>query len=153
MARPRPARELCGSEGKRAGRVYQGTVQDQYVPYIMPQENGNKTDVRWAAVTNARGLGLLAVGMPLLEVSAHHYTTDDFTRARHTFDLLRRDETILNLDHRQCGLGSASCGPGPLPQYLIEPKETSFAVRLRAFAAEDVPPMRLARQSPASIPW
>ena len=140
------------TESARVG-VYQGTVQDQYVPYIMPQENGNKTDVRWAAVTNARGLGLLAVGMPLLEVSAHHYTTDDLTRAQHTFDLLRRDETILNLDHRQCGLGSASCGPGPLPQYLIEPKETLFAVRLRAFSAEDVPPMRLARQSPASIPW
>ena len=59
-------------ERARVG-VYRGTVQEQFVPYIMPQENGNKTEVRWAAVTDARGMGLLAVGMPLLNVSAHHY--------------------------------------------------------------------------------
>src|SRR5262249_44857067 len=58
-------------ESARVG-VYRGSVQEQFVPYIMPQENGNKTDVRWAAVTDARGVGLLAVGMPLLNVSAHH---------------------------------------------------------------------------------
>jgi hypothetical protein len=106
-----------------------------------------------ASLRYAHGLGVLAVGMPVLEVSAHHYTTEDFTRAQHTFDLVRRDETILNLDHRQCGLGSASCGPGPLRQYLIEPEQTSFAVRRRAFSADKAPPMRLARQSPAPIPW
>src|SRR5262249_18583850 len=103
-------------ESARVG-VYRGTVQEQVVPYIRPQENGNKTDVRWAAVTNARGIGLLAVGMPLLNVSAHQYTLEDLTRARHTYELSRRNETFLYLDHAQAGLGSQSCGPGPLPQY------------------------------------
>jgi hypothetical protein len=139
-------------ESARVG-VYDGTVQDQYVPYIKPQENGNKTEVRWAAVTNARGIGVIAVGMPLLEVSAHHYTPEDFTQARHTFDLVRRDETIFHIDYRQSGLGSASCGPKPLPQYLIEPKEMTFRVRLKAFSAESMSPARLARQRFEDLKW
>lgn len=127
--------------------VYGGSVQEQYVPYILPQENGNKTDVRWAAVTDLRGAGLLAAGMERLNVSAHHYATSDLTRARHTHEVVRRPETVLNLDHAQCGLGSNSCGPGPLPQHLLLPAETRFAVRLRPFARDAVSPMHLYRQA------
>jgi len=123
--------------------VYTGTVQQQYVPYINPQENGNKADTRWATLTDAHGLGLLTVGQPLLNVSAHHYTPEDLTAARHTTDLRRCDETILHLDHRQAGLGSNSCGPGPLPQYLIEAKEMTFTLRLRPIATETESAMRL----------
>jgi hypothetical protein len=125
--------------------VYSGTVQEQYVPYVLPQENGNKTDVRWAALTGIRGAGLLAIGMPLLNVSAHHYTPEDFTAAKHTFELVRRDETILHLDHAQCGLGSNSCGPGPLPEYLLQPEETTFSVRLKPFLGAASSPMSLYR--------
>jgi hypothetical protein len=150
-------------ESARVG-VYRGTVQEQYVPYIFPQENGNKSDVRWAAVTDIRGMGLLAVSVPRAEagtagfslpsrgcaqaealltaggqacatrwlnVSVHHYTTEDFTNARHTYELVRRDETILNLDYAQAPLGSASCGPGPLEKYLLKAEPTEFSVRLR----------------------
>lgn len=124
--------------GARVG-LYSGSVQDQYVPYIRPQENGNKTDVRWLALTDGAGHGLLAVGMPLLEVSAHHLTPADLAAAAHTHELPWREEVIVHLDQRQCGLGSASCGPGVLPQYLIEPEETTFRVRLRPLAAGDEP--------------
>ncbi len=125
--------------------VYSGTVQEQYVPYVLPQENGNKSDVRWAAFTDIRGAGLLASGQPLLNVSAHHYTAEDFTAAKHTFELVRRDETIVHLDHAQCGLGSNSCGPGPLQQYLLMPEETTFSVRLTPFSVDAVSPMSLYR--------
>jgi beta-galactosidase/beta-glucuronidase len=126
--------------------VYSGTVQEQYVPYIFPQENGNKSDVRWATLTDAQGLGLLVVGMPLLNVGASHYSTENLTSAGHTFDLEELDETILSLDYRQCGLGSNSCGPGPLQKYLIEPVEISFSLRLRPFSANAHSAMRLSRQ-------
>lgn len=139
-------------ESARVG-VYAGSVQDQYVPYIKPQENGNKSDVRWAAVTDILGMGLLVVGMPLINVSVHHYTPEDFTKAKHTYELARRNETILNLDYQQGGLGSNSCGPGPLPQYLLDAKETRFAVRLcpctEAVQAAD----RLSRLELESISW
>ncbi len=130
-------------ESARVG-VYHGTVAEQHVPYIRPQENGNKTDVRWAALTNVQGAGLLIVpqGMqshgqpakdaepPLINVSAHHYTPEDLTRAEHTYELKERDETVLLLDHAHNGLGSNSCGPAPLEKYLLKPVETSFSVRL-----------------------
>ena len=132
-------------ESARVG-VYSGTVWEQYVPYIMPQENGNKSDVRWAAITNARGAGLLAVGMPLLNVGAHHFTTADLTNAQHTYELKRRDATILSLDHLQAGLGSNSCGPGPLEKYLIPAEEMTFRIGLRAFSSDVISPMTLSRQ-------
>jgi beta-galactosidase/beta-glucuronidase len=128
--------------------VYSGSVQEQYYPYVVPQENGNKSDVRWAALTNRQGIGLLAAGEGLLNVSAHHYRTEDLAAARHTYELVRRDETILNLDYRQAGLGSNSCGPGPLPEYLIAPEAMSFTVRLRPFNAEAISPAALYRRVP-----
>jgi len=107
------------------------------VPYVTPQENGNKTDVRWISLTNEEGCGLLAVAQPLLEVSAHHYSTWDLTTAKHLCELVRRERITLNLDWRQSGLGGASCGPATLPQYLIPAEPVRFAVRLRPLRAGD----------------
>jgi hypothetical protein len=108
--------------------LYTGTVDGQYVPYIMPQENGNKTDVRWAALRNEAGMGLIAIGNSLMEVSVAHFTAHDLFYAFHTHELVRRDEIYLNLDLRQSGLGGHSCGPMVLPQYLVEPKNYEFSV-------------------------
>jgi len=140
------------NEGAAVG-YYSSTVEDQYVPYILPQENGNKTDVRWLALTNDDGVGLLAAGMPgengeslLMEASVSHYTSEDLFQAFHTNELLRRDEITLNLDYKQCGLGGASCGPGTLPQYLIMPGTYRFSFRLRPFTAQDPSSAYLGRQ-------
>ena len=131
--------------------VYSGMVQDQYVPYIYPQEYGNKTDVRWAVVSDNHGLGLMASALPgqanLLNVSVQQYTTEDLTRAKHTYDLKPCGETILNLDHFQSGLGSNSCGPVPLAKYLYPAVEYSFTVRLRPVSLEASSPMRLSQQA------
>ena len=116
--------------------LYSGSVDDQYVAYIMPQENGNKTDVRWAAISNG-SVGLIAVGEPLLEVSVSHYTAADLFQALHTNELKRRDETILHLDVRQSGLGGNSCGPGTLDQYLVMPADYHFTIMLRPFSEGD----------------
>ena len=124
-------------------------MQDQFETYIRPQENGNKSEVRWAAVTDTRGLGLLATAQPTLNVSVHHYTPEDLTQARHTFDLAPRAETIWHLDYAQSGLGSQSCGPGPLPEYLLQPAETRFSVRLTPFSSETLFPMALSRREVA----
>ncbi|MGC9520289.1 MAG: glycoside hydrolase family 2 TIM barrel-domain containing protein [Anaerolineae bacterium] len=123
-------------EGARIG-LYSGTVDAQYVPYIVPEENGNKTDVRWVALSNDEGIGLLAVGAPVLEFSAHHYTTEDLTAAAHTYELTYRDEIMLKLDYAQSGLGSAACGPGRLEKYQVKPTETHYRIRLRPFSSRD----------------
>jgi beta-galactosidase/beta-glucuronidase len=126
--------------------VYGGSVEDQYVPYIVPQENGNKTDVRWASLADADGAGLLIVGMPLLNVSAHHFTAQDFTEARHTYELKRRDDITLNLDYAQSGLGNGSCGPGVLPKYLLEASEYGYRLRLRPLSKGTASPVALSKQ-------
>ncbi len=131
---------------------YGGTVAEQFFPYVCPQENGNKTDVRWAALRAADGAGLLttsvpALKTPLLNVSAHHYTAADLAAARHWHELKPREEITLNLDLVQSGLGGESCGPGTLPQYLVQPVETRFALRLRGIAPGEDPAV-LARRQP-----
>ena len=128
--------------------LYHSTVDEQYVPYIMPQENGNKTGVRWLTLTNETGIGLLAAAETPIEASVSHYTAADLYRCYHTHELTRRDEVILNLDARQCGLGGASCGPGTLEKYLVPPGEYQFTVRLRPFSGNDENPAVLARQQP-----
>lgn len=117
-------------QGTKIGR-YQGTVDEQYVVYGMPQENGNKTEVRWATLTDVAGNGWRVAGDgSLLDLSVHHFTAEDLTKAMHTYEVPHRDEITLNLDYAQCGLGNASCGPGVLPQYLLKPAPVSFGVRL-----------------------
>ncbi|MCC6446294.1 MAG: DUF4981 domain-containing protein [Armatimonadetes bacterium] len=132
-------------ESARVG-VYHGAVKAQYVPYVFPQENGGKADVRWAALTDARGSGLLAVGMPLIHVGASRFTDKNLTEARHTPDLEPADTIILSLDHAHCGLGSASCGPRPLDKYILKPEETAFRIRLRPIQLEREDPFRISRQ-------
>ncbi|RME99149.1 MAG: beta-galactosidase subunit alpha, partial [Chloroflexi bacterium] len=126
--------------------LYRSTVDEQYVPYIMPQENGNKTGVRWLAVSNDTGLGLLAVAHPVLEASVSHYSAADLYRCYHTNELTRLEQTLLNLDMRQAGLGGASCGPGTRDDYWVPPGEHRFSVRLRPFLAGEENPAALARQ-------
>jgi beta-galactosidase len=117
--------------------VYNGSVRDQYHPYVFPQETGNKTDVRWAALTSSDGYGLLAIGMPSLEVTALHYSAEDLTAADHTYKLTERSEVIWNLDWKQTGLGGNSCGPGTLPQYRVFPEPVKFKVCLRPLIPEN----------------
>ena len=134
-------------EGAKVG-VYSGSVDDQFVHYIVPEENGNKTDVRWVSLTGADGTGLLAVGLPLLNVSAHHFSTPESPQARHPYDLNRLDEIILNLDYGQSGLGSAACGPGRLEKYQLKAEEMHFSVRLCPFNGRDEPAKSLSNHNP-----
>ena len=132
-------------EGAQVG-IYRGTVSEQYVPYIVPEENGNKTEVRWVALSDAGGRGLMAAGKPWINFSAHHFTPEDLTLARHTYELTPHPEITLNLDYAQSGLGSAACGPGRLEKYQLKAQETRFSVRLRPFNAEDENPMAFSKQ-------
>jgi beta-galactosidase len=75
--------------------------------YLYPQENGNRTEVRWVSMTNAQGNGLLIKDESgtLLNASAWPYTAADLDRARHIHELPRREYITLNIDHRQKGAG------------------------------------------------
>jgi len=110
------------ADRKRAAIVdrYESTVAEQYVPYIMPQEHGNHTDVRWLALQST-SVALQVEAQGPLEFTASHYTAADLFAAMHTHELRARPEVILSLDYRQSGLGTNSCGPGVLKPYQIKP--------------------------------
>ncbi|RZB17020.1 DUF4981 domain-containing protein [Streptomyces sp. F001] len=114
--------------------VYSGTVSGQWTPYIRPQENGNKTDVRWVALTDRGGSGLLVSGEPLLEVNASHFTPEDLSSGvRHDYQLTPRDEVVLRVNHRQMGVGGDnSWGAHTHDEYkLFADRDYSFTYRLR----------------------
>jgi len=118
--------------------LYSSTVGEQWVEYSRPQENGNKTDVRWVKLTNQAGLGLMAIGEPTLSVAASHFTKEDLEGADYSFKLPRRPEIYLNLDMVQMGVGgidSWSRNAYPLPAYRVDPGQPlKYRFRLRPVA-------------------
>ena len=124
--------------------VYESTVDEQYFPYISPQENGNKTNVRWMAFRNSSGQGVLIVGEPLLSMSALRYTVEDLTQekrgTKHTIDLVKRPFTTVNIDLKQAGVGGDdSWGSRPHTPYAIRPVDQEYRFRLTALAPRDDP--------------
>jgi beta-galactosidase len=111
---------------------FRSTVSDQYVPYILPQEHGHRSDVRRLSLTDDTGFGLAVAGRPTIGFTASHFSADDLYRARHTCDLDPRPEVVLSLDHAQRGLGTASCGPDTdLRHRLLEPSyRFTYALRV-----------------------
>jgi len=118
---------------KRSAEVglYSGTVADQYERYVRPQDNGNKTDVRWASLTDLQGNGLLVTTDGTYSISAHHNTADDFDQARHIHKVVPRGEVYLCIDAAHTGLGGASCGPRPLNEYILNAAPMRFRYCLR----------------------
>jgi beta-galactosidase len=127
--------------------VYQGTVDDQfYAGYVKPGETGNKVNTRWIALTNRKGVGLLAVGEPLLSANALPYGTDDLNAGKHPFQLPHRDYTVLNLDWQQQGVGGDnSWGAWPHREYLIPCQDYSYQFRLIPLS-KGADPEKLARE-------
>ena len=131
--------------------LYSGPVGDQYYPYLRPQENGNKTDVRWIAVTDAAGNGLLFSGSPLIEASAHHTIMEDFESLettydsksrsrkqyhRHPGDVKPRDSTSVNISFKQMGVGGDDSWGAPThEQYRLTAREYSYSYHLSPIKA------------------
>ena len=118
-------------DSRQAARIgrFAATVDELQTPYVYPQENGNRTAVRWATLTGADGTGVRFTGAPTFELSARRWTSEQLDAARHPTDLTpSADRIFVNLDHGLQGLGSASCGPGVLPAYRLEARPTTFEV-------------------------
>uniref|UniRef100_UPI001C258B55 beta-galactosidase small subunit family protein n=1 Tax=Streptomyces sp. AC550_RSS872 TaxID=2823689 RepID=UPI001C258B55 len=102
---------------------WHSTVDELQTPYVRPQENGASADVRWVELG-----GLRIEGDPEFWFTARRWTTEQLDTATHLTDLAPGDTVWVNFDHALHGIGTASCGPGVLPQYQLqaEPAEFSF---------------------------
>ncbi|WP_328535742.1 glycoside hydrolase family 2 TIM barrel-domain containing protein [Streptomyces sp. NBC_00344] len=106
----------------RIGR-WSAPVGDLQTPYLRPQENGARADVRWVETGGVR-----VEGEPEFWFTARRWTNEQLDAAQHLPDLTPDGPLWINLDHAQQGIGSQSCGPGVLPQYQLQaaPAEFSF---------------------------
>jgi beta-galactosidase len=130
----------------RAVGLYEGAVAEQFVPYARAQESGNKTDVRFAALTDSLGNGVLAVGAPRLSVNASPFSTEALEAAKHPYEVVPDGGVHLNLDRAQRGVGGDnSWGRAPLKDYIIDADPQSYRFWLRALRAGD-DPAEIARQ-------
>jgi beta-galactosidase len=118
--------------------LYEGKVSDQYFNYVEPTESGNKVDVRWIALVNDKGVGLLATGMPVLSTCALHSSAEEMTDdgnigPMHTNEIPLHDETYLNLDLHQMGVGGDnSWGARTHPEFVMQANQKyaySFCLR------------------------
>ncbi|XP_077218158.1 glycoside hydrolase family 2 protein [Tasmannia lanceolata] len=126
----------CYPDRKEAAQVgvYEQTVADMHVPYIVPGESSGRADVRWVAFQNSNGFGLFASmygGSPPMQMNASYYSTAELDRATHNEDLVKGDDIEVHLDHKHMGVGGDdSWSPCVHDQYLIPPVPYSFSMRL-----------------------
>jgi beta-galactosidase len=107
--------------------LWEASVDELQTPYVRPQENGARADVRRAEIG-----GLRIDGEPEFWFTARRWTGEHLDAAGHRTDLVAGDTVWVNLDHAQHGIGSQSCGPGPLPQYVHEVAPAAFAFTFSA---------------------
>jgi beta-galactosidase len=118
--------------------VYQSTVDDEWVDYSRPQENGNKTGVRWVAFTDDSGDGLLisAQGAPL-GIGARHYSKQTMRDSKYSFQMERSEDLFVNIDAAQSGLGGInSWGQTPMEQYRLRKQTYSYSYRMLPLAGD-----------------
>ncbi|WP_052852724.1 glycoside hydrolase family 2 TIM barrel-domain containing protein [Streptomyces avicenniae] len=112
---------------------YGMAVDAMQTPYVRPQENGARADVRWAELRAADGTGLrVAAGERPFWFTARRWSSEQLDAARHTTDLVPGDTVWVGLDHALHGLGSQSCGPGPLPRHRLTAGPAAFSFRFSA---------------------
>lgn len=110
-------------------------VDDMAVDYIRPQDNGNRYDTEFAAITTAKGNGLVICG-GRFDFSALPYTQEDIERAAHNYELAPCGKTVLCIDSMQSGVGSHSCGPDLADKYRLK-GEFDFDFTLRYKKADE----------------
>ncbi|WP_042149018.1 MULTISPECIES: glycoside hydrolase family 2 TIM barrel-domain containing protein [unclassified Pseudoalteromonas] len=141
------------ADRKSAAKIstYKGKVKDQIHHYARPQENGNKTDVRWLALKSNNGAGLLAIGDKPLSVSAWPYLQADIdfiagkdgeesasglvpVTSKHGAEVPMRNLVTVNIDHKQMGVGGdTSWGRLVHAPYTIKAQDHSYGFTLVPF--------------------
>ncbi len=116
----------------QAARVglFKMNLEQLSTPYVYPQENGNRSELRRLRISGKDG-NLLFAGDPNFNFSAHRASDEDLDKAKHPCEIPRRNCVFLKIDHRINGLGTASCGPGVLPKYRLAAVPFSFKISMK----------------------
>ena len=116
--------------GAKMGLI-ETTVENEYVPYLMPQDYGNKTDVRWLAIANDQNVGMIIKASDPFNFSAQCYATENLDRAIHPFQLREADYTTLNIDYEVSGVGDTA--QRTLVKYRVYPGVKEYQITISPF--------------------
>ena len=110
--------------------LYHSTVTEQWTPYILPQETGNKEEVRFVALTDNEDKGLMIVAPGRMSATATHWRPSNNingqNRSKHPYEAKFTDNTVVCIDAEMRALGNASCGPDVLDKYELRSHTTAF---------------------------
>lgn len=126
--------------------VYENTVDGLFTNYVTPQENGNRSDCSWVRLSNDRGMSLMAVANEKLDFSASYYEDTDLEYAKHTIDLQKRDYIVFNIDYKQNGVGTNSCGQWQLDKYRCKFEEFNLGFKLSIYNNKEISDLAVSRE-------
>lgn len=118
------------NESGRIG-IYHTDVERMFHYYVRPQATGNRTDVRWMQLADEAGEGLAFCSDVPFQFSVIPFTDECLDAATHINQLRREGVVTVHLDAAQAGVGTATCGPGVLPQYRVPVQEYKFRFTIR----------------------
>ena len=113
--------------------IYSINLSDFIEPYVYPQENANRTGVRWMSFNDSK-TGLMIVADSLLSMSAWPYTEKNIVEAKHTYKLVNPGFITLNIDLKQMGVGGNDTWSDisqPLPEYQIKAGNYNYSFYLK----------------------
>jgi len=109
--------------------IYNSTVNEMYEPYLIPQDNGLRTDNRWVRITDKEGFGLEFSGNKLFNFNAYSFSTDNLTKALYTYQLQPADCITFNFDYATSGVGCTAVSV--FPEYQVMPQRYDFTIYVR----------------------
>lgn len=115
--------------------LFEGNVDEQYVPYIRPQENGSHMGCEYLRLVGNGTVLAFAAEKPF-SFQALPYTEEELTEKAHDFELEPAGATVLCVDYKQNGIGSNSCGPELLAPYRFDENDFSFAFSFMPLRAD-----------------
>ena len=120
------------SDTRQASRigVFSASIDDLHTPYARPQENGRRADARYLELAGPDG-GLRLSGDVPFGFNASRYSSRQLSEVTHEGSLEPEDAVWVHVDLGQQGIGTASCGPGPLPEYNLRLKPTTFVLEVQ----------------------
>ena len=133
------------SSGKT--NVYKTNAQDMFELHVEPQDNGNRSETRWVAVTDRDGKGFFVTGTELFNFSIYEYYDENLSTAERINEMVKSDYWTFNIDHKQAPIGTATCGPGALDKYLVKNQRYEYTIRLRPFVEADIKDEQLYEQN------
>ena len=137
--------------------IYNSTVEQQYEDYILPQEHGTKQEVRWMALADTEGNGLLFVAPDQMAASAVHFRPEDnytnrSNRSKHSYQFVPCKNTVVSLDAVTRGLGNASCGPDVMDKYELKAANTPFRFMIMPLTPSSKPAQMARVEMPVCQP-